>query len=440
MNTSSGGITPSTIFTSETIQEILMYIFYVVIAVGLVVSGLMLSGKWSDMLNPKLDQTLAIQRRSAAVAGFTDYGRVYEGFATDPNKDVTEDENYLVNYAFLTASIGGFLGPVTDGFFSQADFLQKAMSMGVRGFVLPIGQHFDDNKLPPNWPAAGEPGVFARDNQGAIVSQNGMTVKSFCQALLTANAGAGKYSKEPLLLFLHEQEGHVPDKNKEEEKYVSFLSKLAAELGSSLDRVNNDGTFTESGVRMTRIPAYGSAVQGIRQTELLTEVPMKDLGGKVLIFSNFEWSRELKDAYKKNKGPRLGDYINFTYAPGKETSCTSIKLEETATEQINWRDRTFTKFNLTLKDSLIDVPDIEKVQAALSKGVQIIPLPIIFLDGADKQKVNQIVALWQSKGGLAKPKAARFKKPAAIQPAVPSQRLNARVNPSLQPGQTQISA
>lgn len=407
-------------------------------AIGVIVLLVKYGNKWSEMLNPKLDQTLAIQRRAAAVAGFTDYGRQYEGFAADPNANVAEDEKYLVNYAFLTASIGGYIGPLVDGFFSQADFLQKAMSMGVRGFVLPIGRHLDDNKLPPNWPSAGQPGVFARDTQGAIVSQNGMTLKSFCQSLLTAN-GSSKYSKEPILLFLHEQVGNVPDKNKDEEKYVDFLSKIAEDLGSSLDRMNNDGSFTESGVRLTRIDTYGSAVQGLRQTEILTEVPMKALENKVLIFTNFDWTRELKDSYKKNKGPRLGDYVNFAYAPSKETACASIRLEETATDQINWRDRTFTKLTMTLKDSSTDVPDIEKVQAALAKGVQIIPLPILFLDGEEKQKVNRIVALWQTKAALAKPKAARYKRPAPIQPAAPSQRLNARVNPSLQPGQTQIS-
>jgi hypothetical protein len=60
------------------------------------------------------------------------------------------------------------------------------------------------------------------------------------------------------------------------------------------------------------------------------------------------------------------------------------------------------------------------------------------LDGAEKAAVNTIASLWQNQAAIAKPKSIRYRKPKPIEPAQPSQRLNARVASNLQPGQTRI--
>ncbi len=434
-----GTINANTFWQHPEVQKVLLYGTYMILAglfVGSLIALVMYITTSQDRKKTNLNDQITI--RAAALEKFTDLGRNYEGFAANPNADLTEDEKYLVNYSFLTASVGGYIGPLKNGFFSQKDFLNKAFETGVRGFVLPISVYADNNKTLPNWPPSGKPAIVLREDNGEIVSQNGMTISAFCKDLLTINNLYPKYKSEPILLYLHEVTNSIPDKNKKEDIYVKLMSDIAKELGSSLDVQNADGSFTQSGVRVTSFPTLGSTVNALKQTELLTQVPMQDYQNKVLLFTNFDISKETKDAYKKEKGPRLGEYVNFLYGPAKETACANIRLNEVKGDQVNWTDRTYSKYTMSLKDSLIKVPEIDLLQQAMKKGVQVMPLPLVFLDGAEKQKVQTIVSLWQNRPYLLKPKAIRFKKPKPVEPAKPSERLNARVASNLQPGQTKI--
>ncbi|NBO09672.1 MAG: hypothetical protein EBV30_10120 [Actinobacteria bacterium] len=94
------------------------------------------------------------------------------------------NQRYLVNLCPLTASVGGYLGPLQDGVFEPSIYIERALNAGIRSFVLPISVYYDDNKMQPNWPLSGTPTIVYRDAQGTILSLNGLKLLTFCQILV----------------------------------------------------------------------------------------------------------------------------------------------------------------------------------------------------------------------------------------------------------------
>jgi len=343
---------------------------------------------------------------------------------------VVPGEQYLVNICPLTASIGGYVGGVKEGVFYSDFYLQKALRAGIRSFVLPICVYMDDNKRPPNWPISGDPAIVARDESGKVISLNGLSVRQFCTDLIRFNSLNPVQSSEPLFIHLIMDKGYLPDSVKNEKKYAKILSKLASDLSVIPDSM-----------RLTTIGQYGSAIGSQNEGNILTQVPLRKLVNKVLIFTDFDIKIGLKDAYS-NMRPTLYDYTNFTVKPiisqntnvGTAVNARSLKLGDISGSNINWTDQARTVYHTTL-DYNLKVPDVELVDNAIRTGIQVVPIPFYT---TDQKSLKPISDLWKGYAWRIKEPTARYMKPDPVVPAKPNASMNARVDSDLQPGQLKV--
>ena len=336
-------------------------------------------------------------------------------------------QQYLVNLQPLTATIGGYIGPVASGVFDPDTYFKAAFAAGIRSFVLPISTYIDDNKTPPNWPLSGKPAIVCRDANGVIQSLNGLSIRKVCESLLTyRNSVNAAQASEPVLLFIDADTKYLPDPVKQEKAYVAITSEIAKEL-TLLDPY-----------RLTNIGPYGSAVGGVNESVILTQTPLSELNGKILIFTNFNTKIALKSAYSSIT-PTLDEYTNFTYAPVTTVTAISssgskiMSIADISGSTVNWTDQARSVWYTAVHKPYCDLPAIGDVQAALNVGIQAIPIPF-FMNPSSTTKA--IWSLWNGYAWNIKPEAARFTRPKPVVPATPSKAMNARVSNDLQPGQT----
>ena len=345
---------------------------------------------------------------------------------------VPPEEQYLVNFAPLTASIGGYIGPINNGVFNPEYYIPKCLRAGIRSFVLPIGVYYDDNKKPPNWQYSGKPAIVCRDVKNKIISLNGTTVEKFCQSLITHRDANKTQKGEPIILYIHATE-NIPDPAKNEKDYVQLTSDIAKEL-QVLDPT-----------RLILLGSYGSAVGAERQSEILTQTPLSELEGKILIFTNFDIHLGIKKAYD-SISPNLYDYVNFVYKPltaanvgttsisSAQPSARSIHVADVSGSTVNWADQARVTWFVTAQDSPLEVPLVSAVEN-VTKSIQGIPVPFL---SVDLSLTRDIWDLWGGYAWRLKPEENRYSKPPPIIPQNPSTKLNARVDDSLHPGQTLI--
>lgn len=347
---------------------------------------------------------------------------------------LAENERFLVNLCPLTASLGGYIGPTKEGVFNASYYLRKALRAGIRSFVLPISIYYDDNKQPPNWPKSRSPAIVTRDNDGKIVSLNGLSIERFCTLLTQYRNENAAQIEDPILIYLHAVEGHTPDPIMDEKAYVQFMSDVAKEL-KPLDRYC-----------LKTLGPYGSAVGGKRETEILTQIPLIELRNKILIFTNFDVAITEKNAYS-SMTPRLFDYVNFVYKPvgavdiatAGSLGARSVRLGDVKGSKVDWQSQARINWHVTLQDSLLSLPDEKAVDAVTKTGIQAIPIPFLFT--ADSNGTDLIKPILDQWGGYAfrlKEPGARYTQPPPVVPATPSASLNARASPNMQPGQLAV--
>jgi hypothetical protein len=418
---------PSAVAAKVIITVLALLIVIVIIVV------IVLSVKKNSGSDPRVaDQNIgtAIAERRAALDKLTQLDGQNSFFA-GLMPSIPESERYLVNLCPLTASLGGYMGPLENGVFDSEYYLRKALRAGIRSFILPISTYYDDTKKPPTWPYSASPAIVYRAENGKIFSLNGLSVKKFCENLLTFKTENNRQIEEPILLSLHEVEGYVPDKIRAEKEYVQLMSKIAKEL----EPLNP--------VRLTTLGPYGSAVGGQREMEILTQIPITDLRNKVLLFTTFDARIALKDAYNSIQ-PRLYDYVNFiSKSISSENAATAtlvgsrvIRLEDVKGSKINWTDQARTVWHSTQLDIPSRIPEIGLVNDALKNGIQSVTIPFYMVD---TDKIKPIWDLWGGYAWRVKPPITRYSKPAPVVPQNPSTALNARVDPNLQPGQTRFN-
>jgi hypothetical protein len=413
---------------AKVLMTVLVLVLVIVITVVIVNSVRANSGT-----NPRVtDQNIALaiaQRREALdkLPQLDGQNSFFAGLLPS----ISERERYLVNLCPLTASLGGYTGPVENGVFDSEYYLRKALRAGIRSFILPISTYYDDTKQPPRWPYSASPAIVYRDTSGKILSLNGLSIKKFCENLLIYKSENNRQIEEPLLLTLHEVDGYVPDKIKAEKEYVQLMSKIAKEL----EPLNP--------VRLTTLGPYGSAVGGQRESEILTQIPITDLRNKVLLFTTFDPKIALKDAYNSIQ-PRLYDYVNFISKPvvaeNANTATTVgsrvIRLEDVKGSKINWTDQARTVWHTTGLDAPNRIPEVGDIDVAVKTGIQSVTVPFYMID---TDKLKPIWDLWGGYAWRVKPPMARYAKPAPVVPQNPSTALNARVDSNLQPGQTKFN-
>jgi hypothetical protein len=361
-----------------------------------------------------------------------------------------ENQEWLINLCPLTASVGGYLGPLRDGVFDISRFIQMAFDGGIRSFVLPISTYYDDNKYKKNWPVSGSPAVVYRDINGKVLSLNAIRIKDFCEKLLEMKGRNSGQNEEPILIFLHGVEGYIPDVTTQEETYVKFMSQIA------------EGVAPLEKYMLKTFETYGSLRGGSNQDKIMKDIPLKQLKGKIIVFTNFDTRVFQKTKYRKIS-PSLSDYINYIYSPfssANTDTCSSISIKD-----INagfMRDKV-GKWFITLNDHIGTIPSASDVDKAIGLGAQCIPVPFIAgftplakdedsaQDLEDNSDLTKIYKQWrgyawrlrQDRGtdsfaDMGSRDMLYTKQPPVV-PKQPSERLNARVTPTSAPGEIVVT-
>jgi hypothetical protein len=329
-----------------------------------------------------------------------------------------ENQRYLVNIQPLTGNLAGYIGKV----FSPETYVQKAFRSGIRAFILPVSVYKDDNKVPPHWPYSKKPAIVARDNNGSIISKNGMTIQKFCETLMLFSNENPTQADEPIILYIVPDGEFVPDKSKKEKDYVQLMTDIAKEL-----RVIDKN-------RLRTIGQFGSAIGGKQEENILTQVPLTELRSKIIIFTTFDTSIYLKDKYK-NITPTLHEYANFLPTQYGETGNTASKSRLLRLTDVT--DKTTSdcrdKWCATLLKSETFV-DPFKIDEASGKGVQSIPVDFFSDLGISDNKnindqklkdMNSIIQQWKGFAWRLKIQDTRMTKPARAEGKIQSINTNA---------------
>jgi hypothetical protein len=344
-------------------------------------------------------------------------------------KQLAPNEQYLVNLCPLTANLGGYIGGLEKdgpGVFYSDFYIQNALRAGIRSFVLPVSVYVDDNKTPPNWPYSGDPAVVARDQSGKIISLNATSVKQICSDIIRFNSLNPTQSDEPILIFILEDKGHLPDSVKEENKYAKILSSLGNELN----------VIPES-MRLTNLGSYGSGVGSENESTILTQIPLTQLKSKIIIFTDFQTKIGLKPVYSNNN-PTLHNFVNFTIKPiiaqnaglNVGNGARSLNLVDISGSSVDWKDQTRTVYHMASAAYNLTIPEANTVDGAVKAGVQVTPIPFF------TETVESVKPIWEQWKGYAwRVKEDRYVKPDEVVPAKPSAKMNARVSVDKQPGQ-----
>ena len=197
-----------------------------------------------------------------------------EEYLKEPLVKISMNNWVLLNFAPLTVSNAGYLGPDVDGMYDTSA-IRQALDLGFRCFVFHIDYYQGEPKDPERFVAPGDPCLLHRDDQGVIRSTNCGRISQMTQALADqAFSTSLNTGKDPLIVFLMFK--NTPDKVKEPGTYTRFLSKVAEEIQPLrprfLSRINN--------VRFSNLE---------NQNQLFTQ-KFEDLFGKIVIFTNVDTS------------------------------------------------------------------------------------------------------------------------------------------------------
>jgi hypothetical protein len=237
---------------------------------------------------------------------------VYDGLAAkrkgvrdylnEPLVKVSINNWVLLNFAPLTISNAGYLGPDVDGVYDTSA-IRQALDLGFRCFVFHIDYYQGEPKDPKQFVLPGDPCLLHRDDQGVMRSTNCGRISEMAQALADqAFSTSLNTGKDPLIVILMFK--NTPDRIKEPGTYTRFLSKVAEEIQplrpSFLSRINQ-----------TRF-------SNLENPNALFTQKFEDLLGKTLIFTNANTDVFTSGGIDINKNLRSMINAQVYLTPGSE--------------------------------------------------------------------------------------------------------------------------
>jgi hypothetical protein len=316
-----------------------------------------------------------------------------------------EDQALLMNYQPISCRLAGYLDPLQDGAFAEADAVRLGLAAGARLFVLEISRASD-----------GRPALVARDSMGYKRSLNDGSIQKVCESLVNK-------TDDPIVLVLYIHD--APDKTKTPELYLSFLSQIARALEPLIPQ-------------HLGLTSVGDFTRQKKENELFSFAP-NFYKGKIVVLCNADTSG-FRDpgrlGVKRTFSPKE-DLDFFVHARiykaeggGAELGITEVATgaakvhivsdsyflltpPDKVTSAVNTTRNTFT---IVMKKDPTFTPT-DKVFDILYKtyGVQSIPLPLNIL-----AKNSGTTATWTPKD-----LSLRYVKPKPIIPTVPNTQLNA---------------
>ena len=210
----------------------------------------------------------------------TDFGAAYDMLAQGRKglgdylalQDVRQSQSnwVLFNFAPLTVSDAGYLGPGTDGLY-DTQAIRRALDMGFRGFSFNIDYYSGAPKDQNLFVGPGEPCLLHRDDQGVIRSRNCGRIDEMMTALAQqAFSRSLPNGSDPLIVMLNFK--NVPDRVKNQGEYITFLKRVSEKIQplapTFLDRLGE------------------TAFAGMSNPSLLFTQNFQALQNKTIIFTN----------------------------------------------------------------------------------------------------------------------------------------------------------
>lgn len=377
-------------------------IVILIIFILIIVCAVMLS-KVKFLKPSPLDELPKVQGRLDAELAIAGYPRIFSQKSSAPI--LPRNQSFLINICPLTGYLGGYLGPPQQ-LMSANIYLQAAFKAGIRSFFLPITTYLNQSKSPPIWPYSGDPVIACRDNNGILISVNGLTIDEFVAALIQYKSISG-YGSEPIFLTLADD---VQDIDRKKIDYVSFMKKIATAL-APLDPY-----------RLTSVGSYGAVVGGLKQRELLTQIPLSTFDNKIIITTNFDVAQD--------PNLSLASYANFLYSDDANLPVRKVALEDLAGTTVNYVTNSRINLHMALSKTPLVAPSAVTVQGALTSGFQYIPIPFF---STPMGTVSDVWSIWNGVSYILKPESARYTQPDPVVPSQVSTKLNASIQ-GQQPG------
>lgn len=190
------------------------------------------------------------------------------------NSTVSLGDTLFFNLQPLSIKDTGYLGPYPMGVFNEEDATVNALKAGFRFLTLQI-DYVETKKDLAKYEAPGEPTLLVRDAGGSLLSANSGSIKTVADAIAN-NAFSPQVPNHtyPVIVYLHFV--RTPNAVQNPSGYLSFLSKVAKQLGSLAPNhlgLIPQGNFTRQ-----------------KQSEELLTMPLKSLEGSFVILSNADTS------------------------------------------------------------------------------------------------------------------------------------------------------
>ncbi len=140
----------------------------------------------------------------------------------------SESNWVLFNFAPLTVSNAGYMGPATDGLY-DTQAIRRALDMGFRAFSFNIDYYSGVPKDQKLFVGPGEPCLLHRDDQGVMRSINCGRIDEMMTALAQqAFSSSLPNGSDPLIVILDFK--NVPDRVKNQGEYITFLKRVSEKI------------------------------------------------------------------------------------------------------------------------------------------------------------------------------------------------------------------
>ena len=317
----------------------------------------------------------------AAGSGPNPLAPLKEGFAVsgDASK-INPNTLPLLHLQPMTIKQAGFLGPLPYGAFDITNATGQALRSGFRSFTLQI-DFLDRKRDPTKYADVGMPTLLYRGDDGSLISSNSGSIGEVAKtiAALAFRPEVPNYT-QPIVLYLHIL--RAPSRVKQEDEYLSFLSKIAQQLNP----------LAPNHLGMSPLGVFHRQ----KNEEALINTPLSSFEGNVIVLCNADTTPFRSSSLSTNYPPAndLDYWVNMRVYLNSEFDVFGLAQTPPATVKPNaivvgfgallamstQRSDTFTskaknQFVIAMPSALSN-PTYKDLNAGLALGVNMIPLDI----------------------------------------------------------------
>ena len=335
----------------------------------------------------------------AAQSSATSVGTLKEGFAASTGSVTTNPNTLpLLQLQPLTVKQAGFLGPLPYGEFDTANATGQALRAGFRSFTLQI-DFLDKRRDPAKYADVGMPTLLYRGDDGSLISSNSGSIGEVAKtiAALAFRPEVPNYT-QPVILYLHIL--RAPSQAKEEDRYLTFLSKIAQQLNP----------LAPNHLGMSPLGVFHRQ----KNEEALIHTPLSSFEGNVIILCNADTTPFRSPNLTTNFPPandldywvNMRVYLNSEFdvfgiaqTPPAGVTPRAIVVGFGALLAMSvQRSDTFTakaknQFVIAMPSALSN-PSYKDLKAALALGINMVPLDV-FNDKVSNMK--NLVGVYSNK-------------------------------------------